>query len=400
MPTAPTVIRAAHVWVSRERCHSPGEVCIASDGRVLAVGPTRRRRVEPWLVVPGLVNAHVHLQLPALVGAPRAFVPWLQAVIEARRAQERAGTTAARAQRSLHELLRSGCTAVGEVDSLGTSPPLLRRLDVAGRCYQEVLGFDVGAAAARALVAARFRDGSVSCPAGLSPHAPYSCSSALLRAARRACSHLTVHVAEDRAEISLLREGGGPLRRLLERLGRWPAGRMPPRCSPVEWLQRNGALGPRTLLVHLQEATSADLDLVRAHGAPIVVCPATIAFFGRRPPDVTRWLRAGLIVALGTDSAASSRRGLSMAATMADARRMWPDLTPDDVLAMATRLGAVALGRPSLGRIAAGARADLCAFALPRGLSSREAVDAATSGRARVCATWLRGRLVHADSPA
>lgn len=385
------VIAAQHLWAAPGRVFSPGEVHVDGCGRIVAVGRARGGRIQPWLLVPGLVNAHVHLQLPAVPAAPSDFVGWLGSVIQTRREPGAEHAAVARTMQSLDDLVRTGCTAVAEIDSLGTSPAILRAAGVAGRCYQEVVGFDLGASAARALVHERQHPGSSTCASGLSPHAPYSCSMALVRAARRASTHITVHVAEADAELQLLRDGSGPLRTLLEGLGKWPRAHVPPAQSPVEWLAAGGALDRRTLLVHLQAASARDLEIVRARRAPVVVCPATLTYFGRTPPDVPTWLRSGIPVALGTDSLASSRVGLSMVAAMAGARTMWPALSPAIVLAMATRLAALAIGRPSLGRIAVGGRADLCAFELARPLSLPEAVDAATRGSLPVRGTWLCG---------
>jgi cytosine/adenosine deaminase-related metal-dependent hydrolase len=100
-------------------------------------------------------------------------------------------------------------------------------------------------------------------------------------------------------------------------------------------------------------------------------------------------------VALGTDSRASSHGDLSMVAAMAAARRMWPELPPAAVLAMATATAGRAIGRRDLGRIAVGGRADLCAFALRSRMSRRDALDAATSGALPLAGTWLCGRRIH-----
>ncbi|MEZ5963407.1 MAG: amidohydrolase family protein [Planctomycetota bacterium] len=395
------MLRAAHVWLSPARVLSPGEIVLDSVGRVAAVRPARRGPVAPWLLAPGLVDAHVHLQLPALPGAPRAFVPWLQRVIDSRRVEDPHAVAAKSTAAALLELQRSGCTAVGEIDSLGTSPALLGAAGMAGRVYQEVLGFDLDAEDAAELVRARRRRASKDLSSGLSPHAPYSCSMALVRAARRSASHIAVHVAEAEEEVRLLRAGTGPLRALLQRLGRWRPRARPPGCSPVAWLDACGALDRRTLLIHLQEAGADDIELVARRRAPVVVCPPTIDYFGRQPPDVPAWRRAGIVVALGTDSRASSRGPLSMVRAMASARRMWPSLPPACVLDLATRAGGLAIGRPSLGRIVVGGRADLCAFDLnsldragAASHSSAEVVDAATRGRLPVVGTWLRGQRV------
>lgn len=389
---APRELRAAHVWAGPGRCWSPGRVVIDARGVVRAVGPARGARgVEPWLLTPGLVNAHAHLQLASLAG-PRDFLAWLRAVIASRRVDTHA--VAAQTRRSALELLRQGCTAVAEMDAVGNSPGVLAELGVAGRCYQEVLGFTLDATSARSLLHGRQRSPQRRSWAGLAPHAPYSCSTALLRAAARARRPLSVHIAEHEAELELLRDGRGPFRELLEDLGRWPAGWRAPGCSPVEWLRRADALRADTLLVHAQHVSAADLAAIAACQASVAVCPPTLDYFGRQPPPVARWLRAGINVALGTDSAASCEGPLSMPGVMAQARRMWPSLHPQTVLAMATIRAARAIACPSLGAIRLGAPADLCAFAVTSAAHANEAIDAATAGAARVVGVWSAGLAV------
>ena len=393
MPAAREV-RGAFVWAGPGKWFAPGVVSFDASGRVIAVGADPRGTGPRRAIFPGLVDAHVHLQLGPVARAPREFVPWLRAILGARHGKPVAVLEAAsrRSEASLAELLVDGCTAVGEIDSLGTSPAVLARWGVAGRCYQELVGFDLDAVRARARVAERARPGSRVCPAGLSPHAPYSVSAALVRAALEATSHLAIHVAEANEELELLRAGTGPLRRLLEDLGKWPARHRPCRTTPIEWLDALGALSPRSLLVHAQHATARDILTVAARRAPIVVCPSTIRFFGRTPPDVPTWIRAGVCVALGTDSRASRACGLSMRHEMALARRMWPSLSAEQFVAMATTHAGPAIGRPGLGRIAAGGRADLCAVALPKSWTVDSALLGFASGDLPTESTWLCGR--------
>ncbi len=375
---------------------------IDRGGRIIGVRADSGRPSPTRAIFPGLVNAHAHLQLGELARAPRRFVPWLRAVIGARGTDVSAVRVAAEAQTeaSLTALLAEGCTAVGEIDSLGTSPAILARRDVAGRCYQELLGFDLDASQARALVRRRARPGSRACGAGLSPHAPYSVSAALVSAADRAAAHLSIHVAESVEEIELLRAGTGPLRRVLEDLGKWPRHAQAPRATPIAWLDALGILSRRCLLVHAQHATDRDIETVAARGAPVAVCPSTIRFFGRPPPDIGHWRRAGVVVALGTDSAASRAGALSMRTEMALAAKMWPDLSAEQILTLATREAACAIGRPGLGRIAIGGRADLCAVELPRRWTPASALAGFVRGDLPLAATWLAGRCLDLGSRA
>lgn len=365
------ILRARHVYLGGGRWLSPGEVETAGD-RIVAVRRARGRS-EDVALLPGLVDAHAHLQLEPLARPERAFVPWVRAVMA-----QRAGTTAARASAAavdaLRELLRSGTTAVGEIDSAGLSPRALARVPFAGRCYQEVLGFDLDAAGAGRLLARRRRAGTSACPTGWSPHAPYSVSAPLFRAAERSGRALAIHAAEVPEEQQFLRTGRGPFADLLAGLGKLPPGFRAPGVGAVAWLDRLGLLGPRTHLVHCQELERGDAQRIARAGAGIVVCPGTITWFGRTAPPVPAWLRLGIAVGLGTDSRASNR-AMSMQHELRLAATLWPGLAPATLLDLATRGGAAALARGGLGRIARQARADL--FAVEAGADDPAAILAA-----------------------
>lgn len=388
-------LSAAIVVASPERVLAPGELVFDRRGRVLHVGPLRsRRRAPPRAIVPGLVDAHVHLQIPELRRAVRSFLPWVDEVMQSVRTGS-ADDHRQRALRAVTALLESGATAVGEVDSTGCSPAVLRESALAGRCYQELTGFDLGARGAAELLERRRRAGSRRCPAGFSPHAPYSVSPALFRAARRSGSPMMVHVAEIAEEQELLRAGRGPLRALLERLGRWPRAFRPPEVSSVSWLARLGVLGPRCALVHAQHLAAGDAERIAAAAASIVVCPGTIDYFRRAAPPVPQWLALGITVALGTDSAASNR-GLDMRAEMVRAHCLWPALSSRQVLAMATVAGGRALCRPSLGRLRPGGGADFVVVDLPDRAEPRSFLDRFTRGELTRTRTWLQGAPVAA----
>ena len=177
---------ARHILVG-DTFLSPGELAWDQRGRITSLRrPRSLRHVRDVLLLPGMVDAHAHLQLPPLRERPNGdFVSWIGAVLAARGAMTEASLRE-RTRSSLRELLHGGCTAVGEIDSLGSSPAVLAAAGFAGRCYQEVTGFHLDGAASAALVRLRRRSGTPACPSGLSPHAPYSVSPQLFSAARRA----------------------------------------------------------------------------------------------------------------------------------------------------------------------------------------------------------------------
>lgn len=352
---APGALAARYVALDAARVLAPGEVVWDARGRIVALRRPRGR-VADVAVVPGLVNAHAHLQLDPLPRPARDFVAWIRAVLAQRGTTTPAGQRA-RARAALRDLIARGTTAIGEIDATGFAPALLAAAGVTGRCYRELTGFDVVARGAGAMVRERWRAAAAVLPRGLSPHAPYSVSPDLFRAAAARSRRLAIHCAEVPEEQQLLRTGRGPFADLLAGLGKLPAGYRPPGIGAVRWLEQLGVLRRGTLLIHCQELERGDAARIRAASAAIAVCPGTIEYFRRRPPPVERWLALGIPVALGSDSIASNT-GLSMPAELARAARIWPMLSPAELLAMATSHGGRALGLPC-GALARGRRADL-----------------------------------------
>ena len=385
-----TSFAARHIFVE-DAWLSPGEVSWDQRGRITSLRRARRgSRVHDVAVLPGLVNAHAHLQLPPVCEpSTGSFVGWIGEVMKAR-ATMSPRAIRQRTEASLLELLQSGCTAVGEVDSTGSSPAVMHRLNVAGRCYQELTGFHLDEGGARSLVRMRSQTGAPACPPGLSPHAPYSASADVFRVAALHRRALSVHAAELPEEQQLLQTGRGPLRDLLVRLGRLPVEWRAPGVGAVRYLEQLGVLSPRTLLVHCQVLERGDAARIAASGSPIVVCPGTIRWFGRSPPPVQDWLGRGIPVALGTDSWASNR-SMSMHEELRAGARLWPDLAPSTLFAMATVHGARALSRSGLGRLGRGGRADFVCVAA--GTDAPESIFAAfIHGDLAPTATFVGGR--------
>ena len=352
---------AKYVALDAERVLSPGVIEWDARGHVVSLRKARSaqaRRALDVAVLPGLVNAHAHLQIDALPIIERDFLRWIHAVMQARAASSAASHRQA-AKRSMRELLQSGTTAIGEVDSTGYTLAALRAVPMAGRCYRELTGFHLQQDQARRLVRDCMPDSRGAMLPGLSPHAPYSVSADLMRAAAARTRSLAIHCAEVPAEQQFLRTGGGAFADLLGRLGRLPEGFVAPGCGAVRWLERLGVLRKGTQLVHCQELERGDAGRIASSGAAITVCPGTIDYFRRSAPPVLKWLRRGIPVAIGTDSRASNR-GLSMRRELALASKLWPGLRPEELFSMATVCGGSALNGP-FGSLRRGRRADFVA---------------------------------------
>ena len=331
------------------------------------------------VILPGLVNAHTHLELSYLHGrippAP-SFGPWVREVMKARREypDPAHADIVDAARRAIDAAHATGTALFGDISNTLITVPLLREARRPARVFYELLGFtereaDARVAEARARLNALDNAGD-DIRLSLAPHAPYSVSAELFRAIRtdldrQADAIASVHLGETPEEIELLRHGTGEIRSVLEELGRWPADWRAPGVAPVEYLAGLGVLDRRMLAVHGVQFDGADLAHLRAREAIIVSCPRSNVHVGVGSPPLESFYESGVPVAFGTDSLASVA-DLDMFAELREARRIAPRVTARALLESATLVGARALGfGADLGSIEAGKRAHLLAVGVP-----------------------------------
>ena len=358
-----------------------GLVTIAA-GRIVAVGENLSGRPPIDLgnvaILPGLVNAHTHLEfsdLTAPLGEPGTPLPdWIRQVIAWRR--QRGPATASSIERGLAEVVGSGTTALGEIRT-GAALPAGFDLPLALTEFREVIAldptrFDAIVGDVNAWLAEPTDSGHR--VRGLSPHAPYTVHpelfGRLVESAARHRAPLAMHLAESREELELLATGRGAFRELLEGAGVWnPSAFATPR-RPLDYLPAL-ATAPRALVVHGNYLADDEIEFLAAHRdrLSVVYCPRTHAFFGHDRYPLAKMLAAGVRVALGTDSRASNP-DLSLWAELQHVAAAFPELPPARVLALATRAGAEALGLPAAGVLAAGHEANLSIVTLPEGETS------------------------------
>ncbi|MFH0944219.1 MAG: amidohydrolase family protein [Planctomycetota bacterium] len=375
-------------------------------GRIEAVGGPGGDL--PVFAIPGLRNAHCHLDLSEVgrpPGSGEGFARWVLGLVERRRGLDRRALAGA-ARVGASEALSTGTTAIADIDSTGASFQAVAESGLKGIGFFECLssgGADAQVRSAEAwLAAVQAGPRQAAFRPGLSPHSPYSCSAELYqrlaRLAKKEGLLLTTHIAETREELDFLLAGGGDLRTLLKRLGAVPPFDSPPGVPPIQYLDRLGCLGPGTLLAHANYPAEGDMDLLARSGATVVYCPRSHAFFCHEEHPVARYLEAGVNVALGTDSLASNTT-LSMFDEMAFLRRARPDLSSAGVFDLATRSGAPLLDGGS-GLLEPGQPADMVLVRSDSGLpaSLAEALDQLTSGLVKVLATLVSGRICHVSN--
>lgn len=413
----PTLYRARHVLPIAAEPIEDGALLVAA-GRIVAVDRfstlqgTATEIVDfgEAVLLPPFANAHTHLELTrfprwqeeaADTGTPASFVEWILQVIRVKR-QVETGCFLPSLQEGIQRSLAAGTGAVGDILSFFPARTAYANAPLKGRLYFETLG----RAPARnreilRTIAGLLDAGAVgSLAPGISPHAPYTLAAEYLEEifafARRRQVPLAIHLAESVDEVAFLHDSAGPLAQRLYPCVGWSEMIPPPaRRSPVAYLADRGGLVAGNLLIHGVQVTPADVGRIAGSGATVVLCPRSNARLGVGRAPVELYLEQGVPLALGTDSLASCDT-LSLWDEIAFARN-WFDgrLSPRQLLTMATRNGATALGlKGEMGVLEANQGAHFQVLLPPKPPSRAELEEFLCSpGRtAEVHALYLDGR--------
>jgi 5-methylthioadenosine/S-adenosylhomocysteine deaminase len=380
------VLRVHARWVVPITAPPIEDGTVAIDGdRIGWVGPRREAPAGDdldagnCLLMPGLVNAHTHLELTTLRGAVEEvdFPRWIRSLVRARRGALNDAHLYAAACRGIAEGLSAGITTFADTCDSGVVLRALRDMGARGIMYQEVFGpdpadCDAAIAGLREKVARHRSHETQLARVGVSPHAAFSVSDQLFAEtcawARAERLPIAIHAAESADETALVRDGAGAFASALRRRGMTVRSRG---RSPIEMLERAGALGPGTLLIHCVAIDDADIAMISRAGCAIAHCPASNAKLGHGIAPVAELLAAGVDVALGSDSVASNNRmdileEARLAVMFQRARLLRGSaLSAQAALELATIGGARALGlEGAIGSIEVGKSADLAAFSL------------------------------------
>lgn len=350
--------------------------------RITAVGdapPHNAIDLGNVAILPGLVNAHVHLELSWLrdrVPPAADFTTWITGLFAARGgAVERPGDPDVRsaALAAAREARESGTVAVGDISNSLAAVDAVAASGMHGLVFHELLGFKETTGAlversrpAREEAASRSPQVRVS----VAPHAPYSVSRELFQAIRDEVTNsaepiTSVHVGESLEEVELLASGGGPWAQLLRRIGAWRDDWVAPGLGPVEYLDQLGVIDARTLVVHGVQLGEDSLARLHARGATLVTCPRSNQWVGVGAPPIERFYLSGLPIAIGTDSLASVG-DLNLFSEMKEMRWLAPGVPARRIIESATLIGARAIGLDhQFGTLAPGKHAELVAVSLP-----------------------------------
>jgi aminodeoxyfutalosine deaminase len=392
------IIRARTV-VTMDRAPIENGAVAVSENQIVDVGSFDELKTRnagntvdlgEQLLLPGLINAHCHLDYTCLRGKIRpqkSFTDWIRA-INAQKSQLSPGDYVASIKDGFEEAKKFGTTAIANLTAFPQSiaqirPPIRtwwfaelidvrapERADELVDAAMDAMRSSLECAETSALSKRRHVAALQTPKWGLAPHALFTASSSLFRCcqeiAKREHIPLTTHLAESREEMEMFRDGSGPLYEFLKSIGRSmdDCGNETPLGLFFGTLDR---AVPRWITAHLNELIESDFDLLERLDPKfhIVHCPRSHEYFHHSAFAFDRLSSLGFNICLGTDSLASNE-SLSLFAEMRAFQRNFPQISPEEILKMVTVNPARALRcENALGQIQPGFEADLVAVPCP-----------------------------------
>jgi cytosine/adenosine deaminase-related metal-dependent hydrolase len=349
-----------------------GAVAIDDQGVIAAVGSSgdlgRGEHHPGAVILPGFVDAHTHLEYEVYVGFGDGlgFPDWIGLHVE-RKQRIDLHDMEAIARLGALRCLQSGITTVGDCSFSGAAATACADLGLRGTIYLEVFGTTEEPIRER-FEPMRQRIGealSDEVRLGVSPHAPYTCTIELYRAAAELGLPVATHLAESQAESEFLRTGTGAWASFFKMLV------PPPGTTGVRALADAGLLGPNVIAAHCVEVDEEEIAILAEHDVAVAHCPRSNGILGCGVAPLAALREAGVRVCIATDSPASTPSldmfdEMRAAIVGARARERRPDaLAAADALELATLGGARALGlEEKVGSLVPGKQADLTVLSL------------------------------------
>ena len=314
------------------------------------------------MLIPGLVNAHTHSTMTIFRNCADdlLFGDWLFGRIMPLEDKLTADDCYWGMMLAIMEMLRSGTTSF--IDMYYFMDALARAVDDSGIravLSRGLIGGDDDPPAGEsrlqeALDAVEKWKGRENISFMLAPHAPYTCGEGFQREvaaeAKRLGLPINTHLSESLSEIDTIREKYG--------------------CSPIELFDKTGLLSDTTVAAHCVQLSDSDIELLSKRGVHVVTNPVSNLKLANGIAPVPKMLKAGVKVALGTDGAASNNT-LNMFRELSVLSLIHKGINHDaqavsarEGFAIATKHGAMAMGRSDIGEIIPGNAADLVLLSL------------------------------------
>ncbi len=400
------ILRAKYVMPNSRTVIENGAVVIRGS-KIVDIGryPTVRSSGAPPIhdlgevvLIPGLVNAHTHLDLTSSADSVQRtpkFTDWVFQIVGKRNPS----TIEPSIREGVQQSLAGGVTTVGDIDGTGGSVQVLRDTPIRKVVFCEALGFSGEHAATGLARLTAYLDSppvsdSLLTPA-LSPHAPYSTSADIYRQCVVSGLSVCTHIAETEEELEFLSSGTGAFVGYLEAFGISTAGWHPPQATPMQYMKTLGVLRKSSLLAHCNYLTDADVTILAESGASVVFCPRSHHYFYHTDHPVVQLIERGINIAIGTDSLASNW-SLSLLDELKFLARTQPCIRPETLFDIVTYNGAEALGLERVGRLEKGWQADIIAIQIPN--DARPTIEQILDSSSENLLTVVGGKVCYGSS--
>lgn len=407
-----TLFRAR--WIAPDPCELERVVdngaLLCADGRVVSCGKFGDTESEgasvvdlgDVVVLPGLINAHTHLELTALAGRLKPtndFAQWVRDLVAVTRSEWIEEDVVDSVRRGVEESLAAGVTCVGDIATDTRGDGHWPDASIRALRFVELFGLDPALADERLSEACgRLLPDAPNLRMGLSPHAPTTVSPELLRASfeygARSRAPVCIHAAETRDEEAFCLRGEGPLVDLMRDSGMLGDWWRAPGMRPIPYLAKQGLGRGASLIAHANYANNEEVEWLARNDVSVVWCPSSHRFFEHDEHPLRQMLKAGVNVCLGTDSRASGD-SLDVLGEARLARELFPELTVTQLLAMVTTNAARALDwSDEIGSLASGKHADFVAFDVDQGVPSKQVLDVLLTEAPTIHSVWIDGAQV------
>ncbi len=352
------------MYITANQIHNGNEflpagstIAVASDGTVEAIlpAPPPGTVFYEGVLAPGFVNVHCHLELShtrGMIPEHTGLINFLKNISLRRNEFTTEQKDAARLK-GYEELVANGVVAVGDIANTTDTLPLREQGQLHFHTFIEALGFTE----ANALRSLGYAQGTYDTFAGqsptgkvlrqtITPHAPYSVSSALFKAidAFNSNSLLSIHNQEGTAESDFYKHKEGGVRDLLQALGIddslfTPTGKSSLQ-SYLEWLTYERPY----IFVHNTYSEKEDIQFVKSRikEAYWCLCPNANLYIENKLPDIELLVNEGVTICIGTDSLASNKQ-LCILSELDTINQHYPGVGWETLLKWATSNGAKAL---------------------------------------------------------
>jgi len=335
------------------------------------------------VIMPGLINAHSHLEITAMRGflddVEEDFSAWLMKLSTIRADNLTEKDIEISALAGALEGARSGVTCFGDIGRFGKAGcSALKKIGLRGILFQETEFSPKNEEAENDF--AKLKDKFLTLKetetalvkVGISPHAPYTVSRKLFEKITEyaLCENIkiTIHAAESNQEKEFFLTGKGFFAELYQKLNlEWNA----PETSEIEYLAEIGVLRAKPLLAHCVKVSDKDIDLIADSATRIAHCPKSNAKFGHGIAPLEKFLDKKIRVGFGSDSVASNntcdileeaRFATLFARNLQNKTRF---LNAQEIIETATLGGASALGLENeIGTLEENKQADLIVISL------------------------------------